>query len=57
MARHTGATLLLNEGGVDMKVIAKICGHSSTKITEKVYAPVVDETIVDAVAGFEEKLK
>ena len=56
-ARHTGATLLLNDGGVDMKIIARICGHSSTKITEKVYAPVVDETVVDAMAEFEEKLK
>ena len=47
-ARHTGATMLLNEG-VDMNIIAKICGHSSTKITEKVYAKILDETVVDAI--------
>ena len=47
-ARHTGATLLLNEG-VDMKIIAKICGHSSTKITEQIYAKLLDETVVDAI--------
>ena len=28
-----------------------------TLVTEKVYAPVVDETVVDAMAEFEEKLK
>lgn len=48
-ARHTGATILLNEG-VDMKVVTKICGHSSTRITEQVYAKLLDETVVDAVA-------
>ena len=47
-ARHTGATMLLNEG-VPMQVVAKICGHSSTKITEQVYAKLLDETVVDAV--------
>lgn len=47
-ARHTGATLLLNEG-VDMKIISQICGHSSTRITERIYAKILDETVVDAV--------
>ena len=47
-ARHTGATLLLNEG-VDMRIVAKICGHSSMKITEQVYAKLLDETVVEAV--------
>lgn len=47
-ARHTGATLLLNEG-VPMQVVAKICGHSSTRITEQVYAKLLDETVVDAI--------
>ena len=51
-ARHTGATILLNEGGFDMKIVAKICGHSSTRITEKL----LDETVVDAMAGFEGKI-
>lgn len=48
-ARHTGATLLLNEG-VDMKIVSKVCGHSSTKITEQIYAKLLDETVVDAIA-------
>ena len=47
-ARHTGATILLNEG-VDLKVVSKICGHSSTRMTEQVYAKLLDETIVEAV--------
>jgi len=48
-ARHTGATLLLNEG-VPMQIVSKICGHSSTKITEQVYAKLLDETVVDALS-------
>ena len=48
-ARHTGATLLLNSG-VDMRVVSRICGHSSTRITEQVYAKLLNETIVDAVS-------
>ena len=47
-ARHTGATILLNEG-IDMKIVTKICGHSSTKITEQIYAKLLDETVVDAI--------
>ncbi len=48
-ARHTGATLLLNEG-IPMQIVSKICGHSSTKITEQVYAKLLDETVVDATS-------
>ena len=48
-ARHTGATLLLNEG-ISMQIVSKICGHSSTKITEQVYAKLLDETVVDAIS-------
>lgn len=55
-ARHTGATMLLNEG-IDMKIVAKICGHSSTKITEQVYAKLLDETVVNAVKGISKKRK
>lgn len=47
-ARHTGATLLLNEG-VDIKIVSKICGHSSTRITEQIYAKLLDETVVQAL--------
>lgn len=53
-ARHTGATLLLNDG-VDIKIIARICGHSSTKITEQVYAKLLDETVVDAIKKLKRK--
>lgn len=51
-ARHTGATMLLNEG-VDMRIVSKICGHASTRITEQVYAKLLDETVVDAVQNIE----
>lgn len=47
-ARHTGATLLLNEG-VPMQIVSRICGHSSTRITEQVYAKLLDETVVEAI--------
>lgn len=47
-ARHTGATLLFNKG-VDMRIISKICGHATTAITAKVYAKMLDETVVDAI--------
>lgn len=54
-ARHTGATLLLNEG-VEMNIVSKICGHSSTKITEQVYAKLLDETVIDKMSMFEKQL-
>ena len=40
-----------------MKVVAKICGHSSTKITEQVYAKLLDETVVEAVSKIEKQMK
>lgn len=43
-ARHTGATLLLNEG-VDMETVARILGHSSTRITRSTYARLLDDTV------------
>lgn len=43
-ARHTGATILLN-AGVPMDVVARILGHSSSEITRKVYAKLLDETV------------
>lgn len=47
-ARHTGATLLLNKG-IGLEIVSRICGHSSVKITEQVYARLLDETVVKAV--------
>lgn len=55
-ARHTGATLLLNEG-VPMQVVSRVLGHSSTRITEQIYAKLLDETVVHAVQEVSEKLK
>jgi site-specific recombinase XerD len=54
-ARHTGATLLLNEG-VPIQIVSKICGHSSIRITEQVYAKLLDETVVNAVQEARSKL-
>ncbi|MBQ6955937.1 MAG: tyrosine-type recombinase/integrase [Bacteroidales bacterium] len=47
-ARHTGATLLLNSG-VDMEVVSKVLGHSSTRMTRMIYAKMLDETIANAM--------
>lgn len=49
-ARHTGATLLLNKG-VDMRIVARICGHSSVRVTEQIYAKLLDETVVQAITN------
>ena len=54
-ARHTGATMLLNSG-VDMEIVSKVLGHSSTKITREVYAKLLDETVADAMSEFERRL-
>lgn len=48
-ARHTGATILLNDG-IDMEIVAKVLGHSSTRITRSVYAKLLDDTIVKAMS-------
>ncbi len=53
-ARHTGATLLLNSG-VSMEIVAKICGHSSIKITEQIYAKLLDRTVVEAVSKIQQQ--
>lgn len=55
-ARHTGATMLLNEGGVDMEVIAKILGHSSTRQTRETYAKLLDTTVEREMQDWEEKM-
>lgn len=48
-ARHTGATMLLNSG-VEMEVVSKVLGQSSTRITRAIYAKMLDETIADAMS-------
>ena len=55
-ARHTGATLLLNEG-VPMEIVSRICGHSSIKITEQIYAKMFDETVIDTIKEKASKFK
>lgn len=54
-ARHTGATLLLN-AGVKIEVVSKICGHSSIKMTEKIYAKMLPKTVVAEVSKVEGRL-
>lgn len=44
LARHTCATILLNNG-IELSLIAKILGHSSTKITEKIYCSITENTV------------
>ncbi len=56
-ARHTGAMLLLNEGGVDMEIVARILGHASVKQTRETYAKLLDKTVANAMSKAEERLK
>ena len=56
-ARHTGATILLNDGGVDMEIIARILGHTSTRQTRETYAKMLDTTVTKAMMGFEIRIK
>lgn len=46
LGRHTYATILINNG-IELPVIAKILGHSTTKTTERIYAQMLDTTVVD----------
>lgn len=54
-ARHTGATLMLNEGGLPMHIVQHILGHASIKETEKTYAKVLDESIVQQMANYQKR--
>lgn len=54
-ARHTGATLLLN-AGAPIEVVSKVCGHSSIKMTEKIYAKLLTKTVVAVVNEIENKI-
>lgn len=55
-ARHTGATILLNEGGVDMEVIAKILGHSDPRETRRTYSRLLKKTIVEEMKKAQKKI-
>lgn len=54
-ARHTGATLMLNEGNVPIHVIQHILGHSSIRETERTYAKLLDRTIVESMGEYQRK--
>jgi integrase len=54
-ARHTGATMILNDGSVPMHVVQHILGHASIRETEKTYAKVLDRTIVESMANYQKK--
>ena len=55
LARRTFATILLNSG-VDMVSVSKILGHANSRITEKVYAKMLPETIMKKVMNVQAKL-
>lgn len=44
LARHTCATIFLNNG-CDINTVAKVLGHSSTRITEATYAELLPSTV------------
>ena len=44
--RHTAAMMFLNRG-IRIETVAKILGHSSTKITERVYASILKKTVAE----------
>jgi integrase len=48
--RHTFATRYL-QGGGDIYILSKILGHSSVKMTEKVYAHLLSEDLVERSRG------
>ena len=51
-ARHTGSTMLLNEGKFPMHIIQHILGHASIRETEKTYAKLMDDTIVETMVNY-----
>lgn len=55
-ARHTGATMLLNEGKVPMHIVQRILGHASIRETERTYAKLMDETIVETMANYQKMM-
>ena len=53
--RHAAATLLLEEG-VPVKVASELLGHSSTRVTEGIYAHVTQRLVDEAAAALERGL-
>lgn len=56
-ARHTGATLALNEGGVPMHIVQHVLGHASIRETERTYAKVLDSSIIETMASYQDGTK
>ena len=56
-ARHTGATLLLNEGNVPMHIVQHILGHATIRETERTYAKVLDRSIIESMVDYQRKCK
>ncbi|SNC67388.1 Phage integrase family protein [Hymenobacter gelipurpurascens] len=48
IGRKTAGVLLLN-AGVRMEVVSKILGHKSVRITERIYARILDRTIAEDI--------
>lgn len=49
VGRKTAGTMLLNMG-IPLPVVSKFLGHANTLITQKLYAELLDTTVVDAFA-------
>lgn len=52
-ARHTGATMLLNEGKISLHVLQHMLGHASIRETERTYAKLMDGSIIDSVVDYQ----
>lgn len=50
LARHTYCTMLLNKG-IRLETVSKAAGHKSTKITQKFYAHLEDNTVIQEIAS------
>ena len=47
-ARHTAGTFLLN-AGVSIEIVSKVLGHASIRMTERIYAKMLTDTVVKNV--------
>ena len=47
-ARHTAGTFLLN-AGVPIEIVSKVLGHASIRMTERIYAKMLTDTVVNNV--------